>query len=338
MRVRCDSMEVSKIRCGALVGRDENQRKTEAGGETVSGASFGMVGRRVSCRRRKEIYGIITAMNNKHESYDLAFSLGDACACSVALRRADLQFASFPLDWIALGTPVSRATLVATRFAGWLEKDDFTYNGTNPVNALGMFDNRRTGLRHLHDFADCPIEKSYDAVREKYRRREARLYALAEKSRRILCAYISRPLVDPVPVEDLKEVKRLLSEAFPHAAVEIVHFANDPGRSLADRRSTTLADGIFQIEFDYHDPHRDVAVDLVAAALREEGFTVRDYRTKAEKREYELKKKMKKYGAKTRTGLLAARLRHNVARLFGFKPKSAAAKPNCGAHGGQAST
>ena len=259
-------------------------------------------------------------METKHERYDLAFSLGAACACSVALRRAKLQFASFPLDWIALGSPVSRAKLVAARFDGWLNKEDFKYAGTNPVNGLGMFDNSRTGFKHLHDFADGPIEKSYDAVRAKYARREARLYDLAEKSRRILCAYVSRPTVEPVAPETLKEIRGILSQAFPHATVEIVHFANDPGRSLEDRRSREIADGIFQIELDYYDDKRDVAVDLVASALMMEGFTARDYRTKEEKREYELKKKMKKYGVTTRTALLLARVKHNLGWLFGVRP------------------
>ena len=259
-------------------------------------------------------------MDTKHERYDLAFSLGAACACSVALRRAKLQFASFPLDWIALGTPVSRARLVASRFEGWLNKEDFRYVGTNPVNGLGMFDNVRTGFKHLHDFADGPIENSYDSVKAKYARREARLYELADRSRRILCVYVSRPSVEPVPSETLKEIREILSQAFPHATVDIVHFANDPGRSLEDRRSTKIGEGIFQIELDYHDDKRDVAVDLVASALTLEGFSANDYRTKAEKREYELRKKMKKYGVKTRSALLVARIKHNLGALFGIKP------------------
>lgn len=258
-------------------------------------------------------------MDAKHEKYDLVFSLGAACACSVALRRAKLQFASFPLDWIALGSPISRAKLVASHFEGWLEKDDFRYIGTNPVNGLGMFDNVRTGLKHLHDFADGPIERSYDAVKAKYARRESRLYELAGKARRILCAFISRPSVEPVPPETLKEISGILSQAFPHATVDIVHFANDQRRSLEDRRSREIGDGIFQIEFDYHDDRRDVNVDLVASALMAEGFTAKDFRTKAEKREYELKKKMKKYGVKTRTALVFARIRHNLGCLFGVR-------------------
>ena len=61
-------------------------------------------------------------------------------------------------------------------------------------------------------------------------------------------------------------------------------------------------------------------MDLVASALMMEGFTARDYRTKAEKREYELKKKMKKYGVTTRTALLLARVKHNLGWLFGVRP------------------
>lgn len=264
------------------------------------------------------IYGIIEAMNTKREKYDLVFSLGAACACSMVLRRAKLQFASFPLDWIARGTPVFRAGLVASRFDGWLEKDDFEYKGTNPINGLGMFRNRRTGLEHLHDFADAPIEESYDAVREKYRRRADRLFALADKARRILCVYISRPSMEPVGPGDLKEVRRILSGAFPRAAVDVVHLAHAPGRSPAERLSREIADGVFQIEFDYHDPVRDVAIERAARVLSDEGFAVKDYRTEAEKRAYALKKKMKKYGAKTRGGLLVAKIKRKVGRLFGL--------------------
>ena len=256
--------------------------------------------------------------NTKRKRYDLAFSLGAACACSLVLRRARLQFASFPLDWSARGTPVFRAGFVASRFEGWLDKDDFEYKGTNSINGLGMFYNRRTGLEHLHDFIDGPIEASYDAVREKYRRREERLFAIAGGSRRILCVYISRPSMTPVGLDDLKEVRRILSAAFPRAAVDILHLAHDPGRSPEERLSREIADGVFQIEFDYHDPVRDVAIERVARVLKDEGFAVKDYRTAAERREYELKKKMKKYGVKTRGGLLVAKIKHKVGRLFGL--------------------
>ena len=47
--------------------------------------------------------------------YDFVFSLGQACTCSMTLRHAGLQFASFPLDWVSGGSLASRTALVASR-------------------------------------------------------------------------------------------------------------------------------------------------------------------------------------------------------------------------------
>ena len=73
--------------------------------------------------------------------YDLAFSVGQACACSLTLRTARLQFASFPFDWLASSTLTRRIDLLVRRFDHWLEKEDFIYKGKNPVNGLGSFFN-----------------------------------------------------------------------------------------------------------------------------------------------------------------------------------------------------
>ena len=255
-------------------------------------------------------------MNPKHERYDVVFSLGAACACSVALRRAKLQFASFPLDWIAGGTIIQRATLVASHFDGWLEKDDFLYDGRNPVNGLGIFKNKRTGLTHLHDFSDGPIDDSYAKVVEKYRRRESRLFSLCSNACRILCVYVSRPCYPHLSNDDLHKTKHILAQAFPAAKVDLVHFTNDPGRKPSERLALEPEEGIFLFAFDYHDPVRDVNVNAVAEVLIEEGFSAKDFRTDAEKRAYERTLKMKKYGVHTHIGLLAARIKAQLKRIF----------------------
>ena len=128
---------------------------------------------------------------NAAREYDLAFSLGQACACSMALREANLQFASFPFDWIADGTLPSRVDILVSRFDRWLEKEDFVYNGRNPINGRGMFRNRKTGFNHLHDFSDGPIENSLAQVVAKYARREKRLFELIGNARRVLIVYIN---------------------------------------------------------------------------------------------------------------------------------------------------
>jgi len=261
-------------------------------------------------------------VDNKHERYDVAFSLGAACACSSALRCAKLQFGSFPLDWIAGSTVVQRAALVASRFDGWLDKDDFAYDGKNQINGLGIFKNRRTGFTHLHDFSDGPIDDSYAKVVKKYKRRESRLFSLCDCARRILCVYISRPSGRDVPDEELHEARLTMSRAFPSAYVALVHFRCEHGRRPSDRLVHRPEDGICQIVFDYDDPERDVNIKEVAAVLVEDGYTVTDYRTAAEKRAYKLGLKMKKYGVHSYAELVWARVKAQIGRCFGIKPKT----------------
>lgn len=258
----------------------------------------------------------------KHQTYDIAFSLGAACACSIALRRAGLQYASFPLDWMAKGTLVERAALVASRFDHWLDIGDFVYMGKNKINGLGMFRNERTGLTHLHDFVDGPIEASHAKVVEKYRRRESRLFSLGDKAKRILCVYLSRPPGPAVSDDELRTARRLVAETFPQATVELLHFAHDPGRKPSDRTVRSVDDGIFEISFDYADPERDVNMEAVISVLVEEGFTARDFRSRAERRAYNLSLKMKKYGVTTRAALFRARIRAQFRRTFGLRPAS----------------
>ena len=243
--------------------------------------------------------------------YDLVFSLGQACACSMTLRTANLQLASFPLDWLADGTLPSRVDLLIRRFDHWLDKEDFVYNGTNPINGLGMFRNRKTGLNHLHDFDDGPIENSHAQVVAKYARREKRLFDLLEKSRRVLIVYIDSVYQGgrhTPSLEDLVKARADMSAAFPGVSFDFIHFILNKDLPYDRRAVVSPAEGITEIRFDYHDDVTDVCFAAAADALRSLGISVRDYRTKAERKAYNLKKKMKKYGVNTRLGLFFARL------------------------------
>ena len=263
--------------------------------------------------------------------YDFAFSLGQACTCSLTLRAANLQFASFPLDWVAEGTILSRAGLVASRFAGWLEKDDFEYKGRNPKNGMGMFTNTRTGLRHPHDFSDGPIEASYGEAREKYRRREARFLDMMTRSRRVLVVYVTRPDEIPAQLDDVVKARNILAEAFPDSTFDLIRFMHRQGLDFADRIVDSPAPHITEIVFDYRHPVSDVNPQKTAQALMDFGITVTDYRTDKEKAAYALKveqdtakrkraaarkRKMDKYGTSSTLGLMWARLRSHVAKMF----------------------
>jgi len=269
-------------------------------------------------------------MDNSAAVYDLVFSLGQACACSLTLRQAGLQFASYPLDWVSGGTIVSRARLIATHFDGWLEPADFEYLGRNPKNGLGIYVNRRSGFRHPHDFPDKPLASSFDRVRKKYDRRVQRFFGHVARARRALAVYISRPDEPPTGNDDLAAARETLTNAFPGVLFDLVHFAFSPGVPFTARKVVPLSDGITQISFDYRDPIRDVMIEDTAQALVELGVVAKDWRSEDDrrafadykqkedarrKREIKLRRKMEKYGVTTRIGLLCARLVEPFARL-----------------------
>lgn len=251
--------------------------------------------------------------------YDVAFSIGQACAYSKTLRTANLQFASFPFDWLADGTLHSRVDLLVHRFDRWLEKEDFVYIGRNPINGLGIFHNKKTGLNYLHDFADGPIEASHAKVVKKYARREKRLFDLIEKSRRVLVVYINSARTDikkAPTLEDLVNARADLSQAFPNTTFDFVYFIMDRSIPFDERSVTAPAEGVTEIRFDYYDEKKDVKSADTAQALTSLGMSVRDYRTKAERRAYKLKADLKKYRVNTRFGLLLAKTKEQIGGIL----------------------
>ena len=250
--------------------------------------------------------------------YDLVFSLGQACACSLTLRTANLQLASFPLDWLADGTLPSRVDLLIRRFDHWLDKEDFVYNGTNPINGLGMFRNRKTGLNHLHDFDDRPIESSHAQVVAKYARREKRLFDLIEKAKRVLLVYIDKtmPGGKPPTVEEIVKAREDMSQAFPGADFDFIHLVYDRDVPFEQRVVSHPCNGVTEIRFNYHDDKKDVNSPMAATAILSLGVSVRDYRTKAERKAYKLGQKMKKYNVNTRFGLFLAKAKERIGGIF----------------------
>ena len=251
--------------------------------------------------------------------YDVVFSIGQACACSMTLRTANLQFASFPFDWLAEGTLSTRVDILIRRFDHWLDKEDFVYNGRNPANGLGMFRNAKTEINYIHDFAAGPIENSYAQVAAKYARRVKRLLDLIEKARRVLVVYINSTKkclhLAPSP-EEVVRAHADLSRAFPNASFDIVHFTLDRSIPFEERSVTTPAEGVTEIRFNYDHEVTDVHLEDAARALLSLGISVRDYRTEAERRAYNLKADMRKYRVNTRFGLFLAKTKERIGGFF----------------------
>lgn len=254
-------------------------------------------------------------------SYDFAFSLGAACSCTESLRKAVLQFASFPFDWLYGADLRKRTDILAADFKGWLEFDSLCFaHPARPGHEFDEYANRDTGLVLNHDFAkDRPLSETFRAVREKYERRVARLFFRIRNSRRVLAVFLSPPTIARASDDDLSYCLSQLQRKFPAVVFDILHIAYVPGVSFEARVDRRLGEHIRVVEYDCQAKAESeyayaVDVDGVAAWLSRE-YCVRDYRTAAEKRalarrdrEARRARRYAKYGAKTFWGYLICKL------------------------------
>lgn len=241
--------------------------------------------------------------------YDLAFGFGIACSCSQSLRRAGLQYLSFPGDWTSpvaikdLPRPnlVIRVDRLCRGLDGFFRTEDFKLKERNPEKGKDHYDNTRTFYTFPHDFpAGCDLEATLQKVRDKYRRRYQRLLALLRSSKRVLVARIDFPDGSrPTSIDDCRYARKRLSETFPNAAFDFVLLQPEVDVPFADRRISHPEPWLTRIAFDYRsdNPKDDKLIPnlaLTSAALKAVA-TVRDYRTRQERADFKVRQRRKRW-------------------------------------------
>lgn len=248
------------------------------------------------------------------KTYDFIFGLGNACSCTQTLREADLQFLSFPFDWVILSETDDlrrRVETIANGFAGWFEKGDLRKIGDYAPSNRDIYLNEATGTVFNHEFwRNEDLDLAYPAVRAKYDRRIRRFLGLLAASKEILVVRVDRPdQVPPTSEAECREALRRLRALYPAAHFEMLHLAMSEGVPFSERRSEDLGDGLVRVAFDYRDttpgvqPYA-VRFDVASAAVKAVA-RVRDYRTHAEKAAFRRAKKRAhwaKYGATSALG------------------------------------
>lgn len=239
------------------------------------------------------------------KSYDMAFSMGFSCGGTMALRRAGLQFVSYPLDWIGSPGVVASARMIAADFAGWFEKEDLrlvAVRGGSFQN--NVYQNVRTRFGFPHDFPRFfRFEEKYPETAEKYARRIRRFMGDLGAAKSALVVYIGRPIDPRATDADLIEAKHILEAKFPAVRFELVYFFLDEGRK--DFAETPVADGITAVacdyvQYDHGEKSHAIDADVPAAYLRGR-IEVPDRRTAEEKSAYERNRKSarkQKFGGK----------------------------------------
>lgn len=224
------------------------------------------------------------------KEYDFIFSLGFSCGTSQALRAAGLQFASYPLDWTGSPGILASAQLIAGDFAGWFEAEDLEI--VDVRHGAGFctrcYRNRRTGFGYSHEFSDfVPFEESYPMVRDTYDRRVERFRAQAGKSRRMLAVYMELPIRKRAADGDVVEARRILSEKFPLAEVDLLYVYVEPGRGAP--AVSELVPGVSVAGFDYRKYDHGEVTHFIGweplVPLLRSNFRAVDSRSDSERRE-----------------------------------------------------
>ena len=190
------------------------------------------------------------------KKYDLIFSLGAACLCTSMLRKKNLQFCSYPLDWVFGGDFSFRVDLLVSDFENYLNKEDLVFTGKQngaKHNLCDIYLNKRTDMGFNHDFpVGVPFEEAFPIVKAKYERRISRLIENINRAKDILIVYtIPPPVSTPEETSDsalLDGYERIIRR-FPNKNIDILHI------SCADEFSErSVSEHIKKLAFNYRKP------------------------------------------------------------------------------------
>lgn len=189
------------------------------------------------------------------KKYDLYISLGAACSTSTTLRKTNLQFWSYPFDWLAGSTLYDRVKILINNFDGWLNKEDLEfiseYNGVIPRN---FYKNIKTNINYLHDFKyKVPLDDCYDEVIEKYNRRISRLFNQIKNADNVCFVYIDSPASEnAVSDEKLEEIQKMLSDKFKDTNIDLLYLFNIKDIQFKSKSLCQVNKHITKIGFDYN--------------------------------------------------------------------------------------
>lgn len=263
--------------------------------------------------------------------YDICFPLGQVCMASMALRKTELQFASYPFDWAGgLESLLPYAELVVSDFKDFLNREDFVYNGTNPINGLGKFFNKRTNFQHPHDLIDKPEidDEMYRGLVDKYARRISRFKSQLSSAKHALMVSVCNVTHPRVNAEEMIATRATLMKKFPGLDLDYIVFQYDTEYTMEKPLITEIGEGVIEVRFEYKKTENGIVgadYKKLIPILQQFKIKVVDPRTREEIAEYKLKKTLKKYakyGAKSYLGYV---IKRNIAKMkkslkkLGFK-------------------
>lgn len=185
------------------------------------------------------------------KTYDFVFSCGYSCAVTQALRAANLQFASFPFDWMATPSFPAAARMVADGFAHWMDRDDLELVDIRRGGIMKhVYRNRRNGFGFVHDFTSFrTFDENYPRESAKYVRRIERFMAMLNAAEKALAINVEWPILPRLSDTELAETRAVFAAKFPKCEFELVYFYED--ESAKTPRLISSGGGISVYAVDY---------------------------------------------------------------------------------------
>ncbi len=190
---------------------------------------------------------------NALPTFDFVFSLGAACLSTQSLRKADLQFASYPFDWLAGGNICKRAEIISSDFSSFMQKKnlkDLKIDNKARTHLCEVYEDTKNGIILNHDFEyGKTLDETFDDVRKKYDRRIERLMTNIKSSKNILACYIEISDENGIKNsdEDIIKAQKTLAEKFPNQNIYLLYLQYCP----TGYTETKLSDKVIKISFDY---------------------------------------------------------------------------------------
>ncbi len=130
------------------------------------------------------------------QKYDIIYSIGRDCACSMYMKQADLRSCSGPFDWLTNADFETRINLIINDFKDFLNQEDILSLAKDPCmhndDTCDYYQNIRNKFYYYHDFPTGVLfEKSFLSVYAKYMRRINRFYHKIYKANKVLLVWFS---------------------------------------------------------------------------------------------------------------------------------------------------
>ena len=187
----------------------------------------------------------------KNKKFDLICSIGEDCACSMYLRKFNLQNGSYPFDWLTKSNFDTRINLIINDFQDFCNKEDFVKleNIRSSISDYKNIEykNKKTDFYFYHDFdANLDFDDVYEIVKKRYERRINRFYKHINNSKNILFVFWGR--TDFIDNEKLIEYYQLLKNKFKNQNIYLLILENTPQQN--EFIYNNISEFVLKIKYD----------------------------------------------------------------------------------------